>query len=55
MSIRFIALVFVAFVSLAVVTARQFTGKLRHLVPKLRRILVSAALIELLRHCKPSL
>ncbi|WP_226643799.1 hypothetical protein [Mesobacillus subterraneus] len=55
MSVCFIALVFVALVSLAVVAACQFTGKLRHLVSELGRILVVAAFIELLRHCKPSL
>lgn len=35
MSVCFIALVLVALVPFAVVAARQFTGKLRHLVPEL--------------------
>jgi hypothetical protein len=55
MPIGFVTLVFVAFISLAVVTARQFTGELGHLVPESWRILVFAALIVLFRHCKPSL
>jgi len=53
-TVGFITLIFVVFVSLAVVAACQFAGKLGHLVPELGRILVSAAFIELLRHYKPS-
>jgi hypothetical protein len=53
-AIGLIALVFIAFIPLAVVPAGQFTGKLGHLVTELRRILITAALIELFSHCKPS-
>jgi hypothetical protein len=55
MTVCFIALVFVVFVPLAVVPARQFTGKLGHLVTELWGVLIFTAFIELFRHCKPSL
>ncbi len=54
MAVRFIALVFVSFVSLAVIPARQFARELRHLVAELRGILIFAAFIVLFGHCKPS-
>jgi hypothetical protein len=54
MFVRLIALVFVKFIALAVVSASQLAGKLGHLVPQFRRILIFAAFIELFRHWKPS-
>jgi hypothetical protein len=55
MSVCFVTLVFIAFVSLAVVPARQFAGKLSHLVTELRGVLIFAPFIELFSHCNPSL
>jgi hypothetical protein len=52
--IGLIALVFITFIALAVVSACQLAGKLGHLVPQFRRILIFAAFIDLFRHYKPS-